>query len=99
MDAKKRAVQHRSRRQEARNEEVQELRGENRQLQKQVSRLRKQLAKTVPPEPETEAAPTPEIPAKTSCGSCASTDVKSAKLPIGTFYVCQPCGKRWKLAL
>lgn len=101
MSKKQHQTQNKERREEAKGKELAETRKENQQLRRQVARLTKQIAKSVPPEPlEPDDANVREHTESQrnayKCGSCGSPNLKSVKMPTGTLTVCKDCQWRKK---
>lgn len=90
-----RRVQHKTAREEAKVQEMRDMRKENQSLRKQVSRLRKQLEKVSAAPTESEETAEPEEPTIT-CPKCGSADVGTVHLPSGrSVSGCRSC-KEWK---
>ena len=102
MPPKNRVTPHRPIREDAKAKEIQDLRSENKQLKKAVTRLRRELdkARTGIDDPLL-TQPEEELPEKASesvvrCPDCSSTHVVAFTTPSGkTLALCKTCDKRF----
>lgn len=102
MSKKLHQVQHKDRREDAKGKELATIKKENSQLKRTVSRLTKQLTKTLDVVGAKEESAQPQdthvvdtgVP---KCGACSSHNLRSMKLPTGTLTVCKECGWRQKI--
>ncbi len=103
--SKKHQVQHKERREKATGKELATIKKENNQLKRTVSRLTKQLSKTIEVIGAKEEAAQPvsiELQPEAEggipkCGACGSVNLRSMKLPTGQLTVCKACGWRQKV--
>lgn len=94
-----RTTQHKQEREERKSKELQDLKRENDKLEKQVARLRKQLAKTITESENAEEEaqednvmmkPTVKLPV---C-ECGGTSLKEIVMGSKTYRYCSTCKKR-----
>jgi len=91
---KQRQTQHKAQREEQRAKEMVDLKRDNQKLQRQVARLRKELARHATELPEevevAGASPVPVPDTKDACPGCNSP-LKRLKLGPSTWEVCSSC--------
>jgi uncharacterized protein YlxW (UPF0749 family) len=103
--SKQRQQQHREEAEDKKkSRQLTDLRQENQQLRKKVSRLQKTLGKTLDSMYDCDDDVELESPnftleaMKTSCPECKAKGLAEVKLPHGILKVCKSCGHRklWK---
>lgn len=79
------------------NDELRQLRQENKKLKRQLSQARKQIVRLLQQDVDLDDLEAPQINKKQRCLKCQEQDTKELLLGQKTYVVCLRCKHRWVL--